>query len=95
MLDTPTTLTETETEADSTSSKKGLWVTDAEIIRRWGVSEKVGYAAIHRLENTGLGFPEKQKVFGKKRFWPAVRAFLEWRYGFKLNVSSTRGRDHE
>lgn len=79
---------------DQSSSRDGLWVTDAEIIRRLGVSEKVGYAAIHRLEKTGLGFPEKQRVWGKRRYWPAVRDFLDQHYGLKSG-SSTKGRSHE
>jgi len=57
-------------------------VTDADIIRRLGASEKVGYAAIHRLEKSGLGFPEKQRFQGKKRWWPAVRAWFDDHYGF-------------
>lgn len=94
MLDMPLTLTEPESDDDSTS-RTGLWVTDAEIIRRLGVSEKVGYTAIHRLEKSGLGFPEKQRVWGKKRYWPAVKDFFDRQYGLKSHGSSTRGRDHE
>lgn len=79
---------ETETEPNG-----GLWVTDAEIIRRLGVSEKTGYAAIHRLEKASLGFPEKQKTWGKKRYWPAVKAFFDEQYGLKSHGSSTRSRN--
>jgi hypothetical protein len=66
----------------------GLFVTDAEIIRRLGVSEKTGYGAIHRFEKSGLGFPEKQRVWGNKRYWPAVRAWFDNQYGIK-----SAGRD--
>jgi hypothetical protein len=66
----------------SASHRDALFVTDAEIIRRLGVSEKVGYAAIHRLEKSGLDFPEKQRVWGKKRWWPAVLAWFDDHYGF-------------
>lgn len=93
MLDSPTIAP--EVEADEAPARDGLWVTDAEIIRRLGVSEKVGYAAIHRLEKSGLGFPEKQKTWGKKRYWPAVRDFFDQQYGLKSQGSSTRGRSHE
>ena len=72
-------------------ARDGLWVTDAEIIRRLGVSEKTGYAAIHRLEKSSLGFPEKQRVWGKKRYWPAVKAFFDEQYGLKSNGSTKRG----
>lgn len=91
MLDTLTPLTETKSD-DETTPREGLWVTDAEIIRRLGVSEKVGYTAIHMLEKSGLGFPEKSKVWGKKRYWPAVRDFLDQQYGLKSGGSTTRSR---
>lgn len=91
MLDAPSIAP--ESEEDTSTSRDGLWVTDAEIIRRLGVSEKTGYTAIHRLEKSGLGFPEKQKVWGKKRYWPAVRDFFDAQYGFKSG-GSTRGSRH-
>jgi len=48
-------------------------VTDAELIRRLGVPEKIAYAAIHALDrDKGSGFPQKQAVWGKRRYWPAV-----------------------
>lgn len=92
MNDMLTLVPEIESE-DTSPSRDGLWVTDAEIIRRLGVSEKTGYAAIHRLEKTGMGFPEKQRVWGKKRYWPAVRAFFDEQYGLKSGPSAKR-RDH-
>lgn len=74
------------------SREAGLWVTDAEIIRRLGVSEKTGYAAIHRLEKSGMGFPEKHRTWGKKRYWPAVKAFFDEHYGLNSGGSTTRSR---
>jgi hypothetical protein len=41
-----------------------LFVTDAELIRRLGVPEKIAYAALRRLDKSGLGFPEKQATWG-------------------------------
>jgi hypothetical protein len=58
----------------------GLFVTDAEIIRRLGVSEKTGYIAIRQLDRSGLGFPQKQKLWGNKRYWPAVRQWFDRQY---------------
>jgi hypothetical protein len=58
----------------------GLFVTDAEIIRRLGVSEKTGYIAIRHLDRSGLGFPEKQKIWGNKRYWPAAREWFDRQY---------------
>ena len=77
---------------EKSSENNGLWVADAEIIRRLGVSEKTGYAAIHRLENSSLGFPEKSKVWGNKRYWPAVKDFFDREYGLKSSGSTPRSR---
>lgn len=90
MLDAPSIAP--ESEEDVSTSRDGLWVTDAEIIRRLGVSEKTGYRAIRSLEKTGLGFPEKQRVWGKKRYWPAVKDFFDRQYGLKSGGSTTRSR---
>ena len=79
---------------DQTPSREGLWVTDAEIIRRLGVSEKVGYAALRRLDATGAGFPPKSKVWGKRRWWPAVKDYFDAKYGLKSGLSS-KGRADE
>lgn len=55
-----------------------LWVTDAELIRRSGVPEKIARAAIQVLDSTrGSGFPPKQKLWGDRRYWPAVKAFFD------------------
>lgn len=61
-----------------------LFVTDAEMFKRLGVSEKVGYTAIHMLDRElSRGFPQKQKVWGGRRYWPAVHAWFNMHYGFK------------
>jgi hypothetical protein len=57
-----------------------LFVTDAEMLRRIGISEKIGRIAIRELEKR-LAFPAKDPLFGNKRYWPAVRAFLDARSG--------------
>ena len=55
-----------------------LYVTDAEIIRRMGVPEKIARQAIQALDKTrGSGFPQKQALWGGRRYWPAVQAYLE------------------
>jgi hypothetical protein len=64
-----------------------LFVTDAELIRRLGVPEKAARAAIRELERRP-GFPRKDPLFGDRRFWPAVIAFLAKRYGM-ATLSST------
>lgn len=65
--------------------KDKLWITDAELIRRLGVPEKTGRAALHMYDRTrGAGFPQKQKLWGDRRYWPAVKAFFDRNSGLKL-----------
>jgi hypothetical protein len=47
--------------------------------RRLGVGPKTGMIAVRALEPHG--FPAKQRLFGNKRYWPAVRYFLDQHYG--------------
>jgi hypothetical protein len=55
-----------------------LFVTDAELIRRLGVPEKIARAAIRMLDrDPRSGFPKKQKLWGDRRYWPAVCAYLD------------------
>ena len=57
-----------------------LFVSDTEMLRRIGCSEKTGRVAIRELEKRQV-FPPKDPLFGNKRYWPAVRAFLDARSG--------------
>ncbi len=57
----------------------GLFISDAELFRRLGVGSKTGRLAVSALDN--LGFPRKDALFGNKRYWPAVREFLDRYYG--------------
>lgn len=57
-----------------------LWVTDAELIRRIGVPEKKAREAIRMLERMA-GFPKKEKLWGDRRYWPAVKSYMDKRYG--------------
>lgn len=55
-----------------------LYVTDAELIRRMGVPEKIARQAIAVLDrDPRRGFPQKQALWGNRRYWPAVKAFLD------------------
>jgi hypothetical protein len=60
-----------------------LWVTDAEMIRRMGVPEKTARETIRMLDRQRSGFPQKQKLWGDRRFWPAVLGYFEDQYGFR------------
>jgi hypothetical protein len=55
-----------------------LFVTDAEMIRRIGVPDKIARAAIKVLdENPYSGFPKKSEVWGNRRYWPAVELWFQ------------------
>lgn len=60
-----------------------LFVSDAELTRRLGIGEKTARTAIHTLEKHS-GFPPKDPLFGGKRYWPAVQAFLDRRHGLTV-----------
>jgi hypothetical protein len=54
-----------------------LFVTDAEMIRRIGIPDKIARAAIKVLdENPYSGFPKKSEVWGNRRYWPAVELWF-------------------
>ena len=72
-----------ETETLERESTK-LWVTDAELIRRMGVPEKTARETLRMLDRTPSGFPKKQKVWGDRRYWPAVRAYFDKQQGVTL-----------
>lgn len=68
-----------------------LFVTDAELIRRLGVPEKVARTALHALDrDRASGFPQKKAIWGKRRYWPAVKAYLDRTNGLKLDAPTRR-----
>ncbi len=67
-----------------------LWVTDAELIRRLGVPEKIAYAAIHVLDRElHRGFPQKQRLWASRRYWPAVKARFDLHYAGPASARRT------
>lgn len=64
-----------------------LYVTDAELIRRMGVPEKIARVAIEALDkNPGVsGFPQKQALFGNRRYYPACKAYFDKASGLVPN----------
>lgn len=64
----------------------GLFVTDAELIKRLGVDKKTGEIAIAGFEREPH-FPFKDPLLGGRRYWPAVRAWLDARYGIAEPLS--------
>lgn len=61
------------------------FVSDAEIARRWGVGEKTARIAIRALEQDPR-WPKKDPLFGGRRYWPKVRAYLRIRYGLSMTT---------
>ena len=80
-----TTPAETTIEREQTK----LYLSDAELIRRLGVPEKHMRKILPGLEKE-LGFPRKQPLLGGRRYWPAVKMWLDKRNG--LIVPPTQQR---
>ncbi|MGY3344694.1 MULTISPECIES: winged helix-turn-helix domain-containing protein [unclassified Bradyrhizobium] len=68
--------------------KDADFLTDAEIAVHWGVCDKTARRAMGALEKAG-GFPRKDPLFGNKRYWPAVDAFMKRRAGLNVAPVST------
>lgn len=68
-----------------TTKSDVLMLTDAECAKRIGVETDDFKSMLPTLEKSG--FPLKDPLF-KKRYWPAIQAFLDRRNG--LASSSTR-----
>ena len=57
---------------------ESLYVSADELVRLIGVDEETLGAAIRLLErNPKSGFPQKDPLFGDKRYWPKVKAWFE------------------
>jgi hypothetical protein len=71
-------------------SDPGLFVTDAELIRRLGVPEKIAYANFKILDkNPRSGFPKKSKLWGGRRYWPAVVQWFDRENGLSYLARTT------
>lgn len=67
-----------------------LFITDAELIRRMGVPEKIARSVIRMLDSKPSGFPRKQKLWGDRRYWPAVKAYLDRTSGLESETDAAR-----
>lgn len=92
-------VTETLTLIDTKKPKRrhrsphgpGLYVTDLELAELLGVPTVIACQAIDQLDRDRRNnFPQKQKLWGDRRYLPAVKAWLDHHYGLKLNASETR-----
>lgn len=66
-----------------------LYLTDAELIRRIGVPDKTMRSMLPGLEKN-YGFPKKSPLFGGRRYWPAVKTWLDRHNGLTMDPSTTR-----
>ena len=67
-----------EAESRAEESAAGLYLADCDIIRKLGFGQKFGYKLLQKLDRGVAGmrvYPQKDALFGDKRFWPAV---LQW-----------------
>lgn len=56
-----------------------LFMTDAEIAKAIGLGTEEFKATAIVLEREGFPFPDP--LFKRRRYWPAVKAFFDHRYG--------------
>lgn len=72
--------------------KDKLYLTDAELIRRLGVPEKTLRPLLPGLEKN-YGFPAKSPLFGGRRYWPAVKNWLDKHNGLRVDslTSTSKG----
>lgn len=61
------------------SKSTTLFVTDAQVAERMGLSADQLKAALPALDK--IGFPMPDPLFENRRYWPACQAFLDRRYG--------------
>jgi hypothetical protein len=68
----------------------GLYVTEKEMARRIGVDWPTLRPTIEAMDsNPKSGFPKKDKLFGNRRYWPAVHVWLD-QYNRMPNVGPGR-----
>jgi hypothetical protein len=79
-----------ECDAQARSDRETLWITDAELIRRLGAPEKIAREALRALDAAQSGFPKKQKLWGDRRYWPAVKAYFDASYGAARLIPENR-----
>lgn len=75
--------------------KRGGWfIIDQELIELMQVPEPIARAAIQAWDKDPKisGFPQKIALMGDRRFRPAVEAYFEHAYGFKLAAPNQRSQ---
>ena len=77
-------LKDIEALVDQAGKSRTLFVTEAELIRRLGVPDELGQAILQDFDANHPGLLEKQKVWGDRRYWPAIKAWLDKTCGLEL-----------
>lgn len=72
------------------SRADALYLSEAELAARLGVPKDEWDAIAPKLERRGLPAPDP--VFGGRRYWPAVKAYLDRRNGLAQSGSGAGGR---
>jgi hypothetical protein len=67
------------------SAIDGLFLTEGEIAARLGLPLADWQAAASTLEKAGL--PKADTLFNRRRYWPAVKVFLDRRAGLFQDAS--------
>ncbi|MGY5803370.1 winged helix-turn-helix domain-containing protein [Rhizobium sp. LEGMi12c] len=71
-----------------TSKSDTLFVTDAQCADRLGLTTEQFKIALPAASKSG--FPTPDPLFANRRYWPAVRAWLDRRYGMGENGGTFR-----
>ena len=79
-----------ESLLDAAAKSRTLFVTDAELIQRLGVPEELGRALLQDFDAKHPDFPKKQDLWGDRRYWPAVKAWLDKACGLEPAEPSPR-----
>lgn len=68
--------------------KDKLYVTDAELVRLMGVPERVGRVALREWSVRQPTFPKPDELMGGRRYWPAVKEWLDARNKLRMDAST-------
>lgn len=69
----------------------GLFVTDLELCEYLGIPPETARPVFAELDrDRSKGFPPKQKLWGDRRYLPAVKAWFDARCGFKMEPPDRR-----
>jgi len=71
--------------------KDKLYLTDAELIRRLGVPEKVMRPMLPGLERD-YGLPQKSPLLRERMYWPAVKSWLDKHNGLTVGSLTSKSK---